>query len=332
MDGRNSRTRPGAPPGSSHPYAAAVRCREAASIMSRERHTAELALHTPAKVNLFLEVLGKRPDGYHELESLMLAVNVVDSLEFWRDDAGQLSLTCDTPGLSCGPDNLVLRAAEALRRHTGVTHGMRVHLCKRIPMQAGLAGGSSDAAATLVGLNRLWQLGLSTAELMQIGATVGSDVNFFFAAPAAWCTGRGEKATPVKLGRPLDLVLACPEQGLATADVFRKVQVSATPASGHGILEALAGGDIDEIGRQLHNRLQEPAEELCPAIAQVRHALQAAGTPGCLMTGSGSTVFALCRDRLEAIRVASSLGAVIPTVPLRYCTAAVSSAVIRGAD
>jgi len=300
--------------------------------MSSERAPAELLLHTPAKVNLFLEVLGKRPDGYHELQSLMLAVDLEDSLEFSRDDTGELSLTCDVPALSCGPENLVLRAAEALRRHTGVTHGARVHLCKRIPMQAGLGGGSSDAAATLIGLNRLWNLGLSSADLAAIGATVGSDVSFFFAAPAAWCTGRGEKTEATTMGRPLNLVLACPVQGLSTAEIFRHVRVSATPESGVEIRQALTAGDLDELGRRLFNRLQEPAEKLCPAIAQVRHALAGLGVAGCLMTGSGSSVFAVCRDRSEAMRVASSLGAVIPTVPLRYCAAAVSPAVIRGAD
>lgn len=300
--------------------------------MSRERSTAELILQTPAKVNLFLEVLGKRADGYHELQSLMLAVDLEDTLEFATDSAGQLSLTCDLPELSCGPENLVRRAAEALRQHAGITHGARVHLRKRIPMQAGLAGGSSDAAATLVGLNRLWNLGLTPIELASIGATVGSDVNFFLAAPAAWCTGRGEKVEPLALSRLIDLVLACPAQGLATADVFRQVQLPARPRDGLEIRAALARGAIDELSRHLHNRLQESAERLCPAIAQVCKALENLGASGCLMTGSGSTVFGLCRDREDAVRVASSLGAVIPSVPLRYCAAAVSPAVIRGAD
>jgi len=300
--------------------------------MSRERLSADLILQTPAKVNLFLEVLGKRPDGYHELASLMLAVDLADSLELAHDDSGQLALTCDQPGLSCGSDNLVAKAAETLRRHSGIRLGARMHLRKRIPMQSGMAGGSSDAAAALIGLNRLWNAGLSTADLKEIGATIGSDVNFFFDAPAAWCTGRGEMVEPTPMGMSLHLVLACPMQGLATADVFRNVRSANQPVHGKAIRLALERGDFDGICRHLHNRLQAPAEALCPEIGHVRHALLAAGAPCSLMTGSGSTVFSLCRDRDEAIRVAAKLGAEIPTVPLRLCTAADSPAVIRGAD
>src|SRR5262245_17549632 len=120
--------------------------------MPRERGTDALVVQTPAKVNLHLEVLAKRADGYHDLETLLVAVTLHDTLEFRPDDSGALTLTCDRPDLSCGPDNLVLKAAEALRKHAGFTGGAAIHLAKRIPMQAGLGGGSSDAAATLSGL------------------------------------------------------------------------------------------------------------------------------------------------------------------------------------
>src|SRR5437868_14004366 len=173
--------------------------------MPSERISQPLSLLAPAKVNLFLEVLGQRPDGFHELETLMVAVDLCDRLEFRPDDSGALTLTCDDPGLTCGPDNLVLKAAEQLRRSTKETRGARIHLEKRIPMQAGLGGGWSDAAATLKGLNQLWRLGLADAELARLGAEVGSDVAFFFSPGAAWCTGRGEKVEPVTLGRTLDL-------------------------------------------------------------------------------------------------------------------------------
>src|SRR5438132_11639998 len=165
--------------------------------MTRERRPAALALQAPAKVNLFLEVLGKRPDGYHDLETLMVAVDVTDTLEFWPDESGALTLTCDAPGLTTGPDNLVLRAADRLKRHANYPGGAAIHLAKSIPMQAGLAGGSSDAATSLKGLNRLWNLGLPDAELARLAAEIGSDVAFFFAPGAAWCTGRGEKVEPM---------------------------------------------------------------------------------------------------------------------------------------
>src|SRR5262245_8635037 len=194
MDGRSSLSGPG------------VQCRlfRPGRSMPSERDSQSLSLLAPAKVNLFLEVLGKRPDGYHDLETLMVAIDLCDRLEFRPDDSGAVTLTCDDPGLTCGPANLVLKAADRLRRHTNHSGGARIHLAKRIPMQAGLGGGSSDAATTLKGLTRLWSLGLPDSELAKIGAEVGSDVAFFFSPGAAWCTGRGEKVEPVTLGRTLE--------------------------------------------------------------------------------------------------------------------------------
>jgi len=161
----------------------------------------------PAKVNLFLEVLAKRPDGYHDIATLMLAVGLYDTLEFTEDTPGDVRLQTDHPNLTTGPDNLICKAVNVLRQHSGCPHGVRVSLRKRIPMAAGLAGGSADAAATLLGLNRLWGLNYSPSQLASLGAQVGSDVAFFFALPAAWCTGRVEIVRPVTLGQPLWFVL-----------------------------------------------------------------------------------------------------------------------------
>jgi 4-diphosphocytidyl-2-C-methyl-D-erythritol kinase len=283
--------------------------------MMSERRSDALVLRAPAKLNLHLEVLGKRPDGYHELETLMVAVSLDDTLEFWPDESGKLTLTCGDPGLTCGPENLVMKAAERLKRHVNGLSGAAIHLTKRIPMQAGLAGGSSDAATTLKGLNRLWSLGLSNDELGQLGAEVGSDVPFFFSPGAAWCTGRGEKVEPMTLGRPLDFLLAYPSVGLATAEVFRRVTVPAQPVSGGEIRSAVTRGDVDAIGPLLHNRLQEPAEKMCPEVARLRQDLSAANPVGCLMSGSGTTVFALCRDRNDAVRVARTMGADVADSP-----------------
>jgi 4-diphosphocytidyl-2-C-methyl-D-erythritol kinase len=261
----------------------------------------------PAKVNLFLEVLARRPDGYHELATLMVAVSLYDTLEFSEGPPGAVRLACDQPGLSAGPDNLVCRAAEAVRRRAGLNKGVEVHLRKRIPLAAGLAGGSSDAAATLAGLNALWRLGWGRKELAEVGAELGSDVPFFFSTPAAWCTGRGEKVEPITLGRPLDLVLVCPPAGLSTAQVFQKVTVPSPPLSGDAARRAAEAGDVEELGRLLHNRLQGPAEGLCPEVKQAHARLAELGPAGVLMSGSGSTVFALCRGPAEARRLRRAL-------------------------
>ena len=171
--------------------------------MQIERQAGALVMQAPAKVNLFLEVLAKRPDGYHDIETLMVAVNLFDTLKFREEPGGDIRLTCNHPDLSTGSDNLVIRAAALLKQQTGCEKGARIRLTKRIPLAGGLAGGSSDAAATLVGLNRLWKLGLTRARLTDLAKELGSDVAFFFSAPAAWCTGRGERVTPMRLRRPL---------------------------------------------------------------------------------------------------------------------------------
>lgn len=262
---------------------------------------------TPAKVNLFLEVLARRPDGYHDLATLMVAVSLYDTLEFTEGPTGVIRLLCDQPDLSTGPDNLVFRAAEALRQRAGSPHGVIIRLRKRIPLAAGLAGGSSDAAATLAGLNRLWRLGWQRKQLAEIGAELGSDVPFFLAPPAAWCTGRGERVERVALGRTLDFVLVCPPVGLSTAQVFRRVTVPSRPQSGDAVRRAVEAGEVDELGRLLHNRLQEPAVGLCPAVSDAYDRLAALAPAGVLMSGSGSTVFALCRGPGEARRLKRAL-------------------------
>jgi 4-diphosphocytidyl-2-C-methyl-D-erythritol kinase len=275
--------------------------------MQIDRRRVAVRARAPAKVNLFLEVRHRRADGYHDLATLMTAVSLYDTLEFTDDPSGAVRLACDHPGLSTGPDNLVCRAADLLRRRTGHPGGAGIRLWKRIPLAAGLAGGSSDAAATLAGLNRLWRLGLGKAELAGLGAELGSDVAFFFATPAAWCTGRGERVEPLTPGRTLDLVLVCPPVGLSTARVFGGLTVPAQPRDGAALRQAFVAGDVEQLGRLLYNRLQPVAESLCPEVAAASRRLADLGPAGQLMSGSGTTVFALCRGRSEALRVARAL-------------------------
>jgi 4-diphosphocytidyl-2-C-methyl-D-erythritol kinase len=262
-------------------------------------------VNAPAKVNLFLEVLAKRSNGYHDIATLMVALQLHDTLTFHA--AGGLSLECSDPALSCGTDNLVLKAAALLQQRIGCKLGASIRLEKNIPQAAGLAGGSSDAAATLLGLNQLWQLGLTNSELANLGGEIGSDVPFFLHTPAAWCTGRGEIVTPLKLPSPLHFVLLCPDFGLATASVYKNVVVPLQSVSGDMICEAFAKGDVDNIGRVMHNRLQTAAESLQPRIGEYIRLLSKLGPAGTMMSGSGSTLFALCRSAEEATRIASGL-------------------------
>jgi 4-diphosphocytidyl-2-C-methyl-D-erythritol kinase len=276
-----------------------------------------LIVRAPAKVNLFLEVLGKRPDGYHDLATLMVAVSLFDTLEFKEDPSQAITLDLvpdgedsdreARPSLDAGPNNLVRRAADLIRKHTGHPEGVRISLMKRIPLEAGLAGGSSDAAATLLGLNRFWRLGLSSEELAALGAELGSDVSFFLKGNAAWCTGRGEIVTPLDVRQPLWLVLVCPPVGMSTATVFRALKVPDRPVDGSALCQALERGDVEEVGRGLFNRLQPVAEQLCPVIAELHARLDRLDAVGHLMSGSGSTMFVLCRDQEEACRIADEV-------------------------
>ncbi len=265
----------------------------------------------PAKLNLFLELLGKRLDGYHEVETLMVAVDLQDTLTFANDPSGGLTLRCDDPTLPTGSENLVVRAAELLRSEAGRPElGVTIDLRKVIPAQAGLAGGSSDAATTLAALNRLWGLNLPTSRLEALCARVGSDVAFFLYTPAAVGRGRGERVEPLALGGPLHFVLACPSEGVSTAEAYRRASVPAMPRPIAPALAALASGDVPALGRALFNRLQPAAESIVPALGRLRQALETldpAMLAGSLMSGSGSAFFGLGRDLGGAQAAAEAL-------------------------
>ncbi|WP_165071508.1 4-(cytidine 5'-diphospho)-2-C-methyl-D-erythritol kinase [Paludisphaera rhizosphaerae] len=263
----------------------------------------------PAKLNLFLEVPRRRSDGYHEVESLMAAVDMFDELTFREDEGGAIALECDDPSLPVDGRNLVVRAAELLKSETGCAKGARISLKKVIPAQAGLAGGSSDAAATLAALDRLWDLRTPKERLAELAGRVGSDVAFFLDGPIAVCRGRGELVEAVSLTSPLSFVLVAPRVGLSTADVYRRLTPPREPRAIQPVLDALALKSPEDLGRSLFNRLQPVAESICPELVAVRDAL-AGLSPllcGSLMSGSGSAYFGIARDPAAADRVAEAL-------------------------
>src|SRR4030067_2793368 len=155
----------------------------------------KLKIAAPAKINLFLEILGKRPDGYHELETVMQEISLFDYLSMEESDKDVL-FSCSNPGLAAGEDNLVVKAVRLFQKESGISKGVKVFLDKKIPVGAGLGGGSSDAAATLAGLNKLWKTGYDETKMMSIAGKLGSDVAFFVLGKTALCKGRGEAVTP----------------------------------------------------------------------------------------------------------------------------------------
>jgi 4-diphosphocytidyl-2-C-methyl-D-erythritol kinase len=247
-----------------------------------------LTAAAPAKLNLFLEVVRKRPDGYHDLESLMVAVELFDTLELRAAAGDEIALACEPATLTAGPDNLVSKAAVALRAVAGKPHlGAAIRLTKRIPTQAGLGGGSSDAAVTLLGLNEIWKLGLTRDELLAIAASVGSDVAFFLSLPAAWCVGRGEITTPEPAPRdPLYFVLVLPPVGVSTPAVFKRLTVPEKPESGDRVRAAFRAGDPAALGAALFNRLEAPAFAAEPLVGRIYERLAASGPCGARMSAA----------------------------------------------
>jgi 4-diphosphocytidyl-2-C-methyl-D-erythritol kinase len=289
-----------------------------------------LVVHTPAKLNLFLELLGKRLDGYHELETLMVAVDLIDTLTFTEEDSNEIRLQCSGlgtgkhgsasnepdparpeasgEGIPLGSDNLVVRAAQLLREHAGVERGVRVTLVKRIPSAAGLAGGSSDAAATLMALNRFWNLGLGVAELQRLASHLGSDVAFFVdGTSAAVCHGRGEIIEPLDVPLGLHFVIVRPRTGLSTAQVYKHAQVPAEKKSVRDLTAALRAGRKSHVGQLFHNALLAPAERLNPEVNQLQSLFSSLPVLGHQMSGSGTAYFGLCESARHARSLAGRL-------------------------
>jgi 4-diphosphocytidyl-2-C-methyl-D-erythritol kinase len=270
-----------------------------------------MRLLAPAKLNLYLRVLGKRPDGYHELETLFERVDLADELTVDPQPDG-LTLTCSDPTLSCGEDNLVLRAARLLGEETGTSRGARMRLLKRIPVAAGLGGGSSDAAAALLGLNRLWGLRLPADRLRDLAARLGSDVAFFLTGAAfAIGRGRGEQCEPLPADVRLAHVLVVPPVRLSTSEVYAGAQfdLTARRPSITMMAHALRNGSLGELADGLWNDLEPEAIRRCPLISHIQLCLRELGCVGSRVSGSGPSVFGLCRDLAHAQDVARRLSA-----------------------
>ncbi len=286
-----------------------------------------LTIHAPAKLNLFLEILAKRPDGFHELETVMVAVAVFDTLRLAPRMDGDIQLLTrinthsfsDSLGdVPAGADNIVVRALQKLRTKANISLGANVQLTKRIASAAGLGGASSDAAAALIAANKAWNLGWSRERLCEIAAELGSDIPFFLGGPAAICRGRGEQIEELTGLPRLEVVIVRPPEGLSTPAVYKHCRPAESPQSATKLLAAWQCGDIAALARGITNRLEPAAEQLSPWIDRLRSAFAAQDCYGHQMSGSGSSYFGLCRSAAHARRVAARLRAVrLGTV---YCT------------
>lgn len=278
-----------------------------------------------AKINLFLQVGERRDDGYHEIKSVMQALELSDELYFRRTDAdsGKIQIRCNDVSVPAGDDNIVSKAIEAFEKHTGVmgSSGIDVLINKRIPLGAGLGGGSADAAAALLAMNHIFELEMPMDTLMSIGARVGSDVPFCFKGGTALATGRGEEIRQLDPLPPFQVVLAAMSQEISTAEVYRRFDAMAaegkTPAASEmePRLEALLAGVEKHEFANIYPNLRNSLESATIASAQVEEFKSTAmdsGAVAAMMTGSGSTVFALVAGMEQAAEVAWELGKTAP--------------------
>jgi 4-diphosphocytidyl-2-C-methyl-D-erythritol kinase len=263
-------------------------------------------LPSPCKVNLILNILGKRPDGFHELETVMHPVPIFDTL-LCEPGSDSIALSCNRPDLPAGPENLVYRAAEKLLAAANIRDGVRIHLEKRIPLAAGLGGGSGNAATTLLALNQLFRQPLPLERLTSLAAELGSDVPFFLQDKPALATGRGENVTSLPAFPALAgmwILLIHPGFGVSTPWAYKNLARFPTALNGepgrarrlaHSLQTSLAAALPD-----FYNSLEAPALDKYPLLAMFQEFLRTNGAPVVLMSGSGSTTFALTNNESDA--------------------------------
>jgi 4-diphosphocytidyl-2-C-methyl-D-erythritol kinase len=271
---------------------------------------------SPCKVNLLLNILGKRADGFHELETVMHPVNVFDELSFDRVTRG-FHLTCSEPALPADAGNLVHRAATLFFQKTEIRDGVRIHLEKKIPLAAGLGGGSGNAAMTLLGLNEIFGKPLSTRALQDIAASLGSDIPFFLQTKPGLGTGRGEKIQPLDFFPAMKdaaMLLVHPGFGISTPWAYQNLArfpsaLNGTPGRAQKLISLLQTADLRTAGAEFYNSLEAPALEKYPLLALFQEFFRENGAAATLMSGSGSTTFALAQHLAAAEQLAEKFKA-----------------------
>ena len=298
---------------------------------------AELTAFSPAKINLYLRITRKRPDGYHDLETVMLPLDFGDEIVCQLRPAG-LSMECDNATLPTDDRNLALRAARQLAECCQVKQGAHIILRKRTPLAAGLGGGSSNAAVVLATLNKLWHLNAPAATLHELAAGMGSDINFFLAGSTALCRGRGELVEPVPCRLSATVLLINPGFGISTKwayESWAKAAAGLTPTPTSGLtatpppvtllIRALANDDLAGVAAALFNSLEAPSVGKFPVLDLLKGALRANGAAGAMMSGSGATVFGLFAEAGDAVRAAAQISAEFGPSMWTYMTRAVKT-------
>ncbi|OIJ14469.1 4-(cytidine 5'-diphospho)-2-C-methyl-D-erythritol kinase [Anaerobacillus arseniciselenatis] len=268
----------------------------------------KISLKAPAKINLSLDVLHKREDGFHEVEMIMTTVDLADRIELTRLEENRIKVDVSEGFVPNDHRNLAYQAAKLLKDRYNVSEGVLIHIRKNIPVSAGLAGGSSDAAATLRGLNELWNLQLSIDELASLGAQIGSDVSFCVYGGTALATGRGEKIKHISAPPPCWVILAKPPIGVSTAEVYRNLKLEHLKHPNiNQMISAIDNADYPLICSELGNVLETVTFKLYPQVQRIKEQMIRFGADGVLMSGSGPTVFGLVKHESRMLRVYNGL-------------------------
>lgn len=268
----------------------------------------KLLVKAPAKINLSLDVLGKRQDGYHEVKMIMTTIDLADRLELTELVEDRIEILSHNRYVPDDQRNLAYQAAKLLKEKFNVKKGVSITIEKTIPVAAGLAGGSSDAAATLRGLNKLWNLGLTIDELAGLGAEIGSDVSFCVYGGTAIATGRGEKIEHIKTPPSCWVILAKPHIGVSTADVYGNLKLNrVTHPNVDKMVEVINHGDYKGICNTVGNVLEDVTFAMHPEVARIKAQMKRFGADAVLMSGSGPTVFGLVHHDSRMHRIYNGL-------------------------
>lgn len=273
-----------------------------------EEECTMLYVKAPAKINLTLDVLYKRPDDFHEVEMVMTTVDLADRIGLETRQDGQIKIVSADRFVPDDHRNFAYQAAELLKNTYGLTEGVTITIEKQIPIAAGLAGGSSDAAATLRGLNELWNLNLSLDELAEHGAKIGSDVSFCVYGGTALATGRGEKIKELPIPPTCWVILAKPKIGVSTAEIYGGLEVDKIKHPNTiKMIEAIQNNDYSLLCSSLGNVLESVTFKLYPEVVTIKEQMQRFGADAVLMSGSGPTVFGLVDNEARVSRIYNGL-------------------------
>jgi 4-diphosphocytidyl-2-C-methyl-D-erythritol kinase len=268
----------------------------------------KLLVKAPAKINLSLDVLYKRPDGFHEVEMIMTTIDLADRIELSLLNQDKIHILSHNRYVPDDQRNLAYQAAQLLKQRFNVKQGVEITIEKSIPVAAGLAGGSSDAAATLRGLNKLWDLGLTLDELAELGSEIGSDVSFCVYGGTALAKGRGEIITKLPAPPTCWVILAKPFIGVSTAEVYRRLDVNGiTHPNTIEMIKAIKDNDYQQVCKNVGNVLEEVTLNLHPEVAQIKEQMRRFGADAVLMSGSGPTVFAIVQHDSRMHRIYNGL-------------------------